>query len=182
MNEKGLKVKKKNINLSNQERISEPLEEGLEKVTETIEEGIEKVNETIEEGFEKVREFIEEELEKTNKLSTDGIEKLKADTKCSCEEKELFEYEDRINAPIIIPHIYNVCGNSNEVQFPHADISVFKGSVDDLNDNNIRKLMDTISGLSKMELGEAAKIVIPVYIININNILTSGNKNTVDVN
>ena len=75
--------------------------------------------------------------------------------------------------------INNINGNSNEVEFTPSDISVSRGSLGDLDEESTRKIVKMLTDVSKE--GEYIKINIPIFILNINNILSNGNKNNVSV-
>jgi hypothetical protein len=77
--------------------------------------------------------------------------------------------------------IYNVNGNSNEFKLLPGEITVSEGSLKDLplNEESLTQLVHTLNRLSETKSGENINIKIPIYIFNINNILTNGSKNTV---
>lgn len=74
--------------------------------------------------------------------------------------------------------VNNINGNSNDVTLPSAEITVSEGSLEDLNENSIFKIFDTISHLPNEQLSRMPNITIPIYILNVNSILLNGNKNT----
>jgi hypothetical protein len=77
--------------------------------------------------------------------------------------------------------IYNINGNSNEFKLLPGEIMVSEGSLIDLplNEEAVNQLVHTLNRLSEAKSGENINIKIPIYIFNINNILTNGSKNTV---
>lgn len=77
--------------------------------------------------------------------------------------------------------IYNINGNSNQLSLLPADISVEKGTIGDVNEESIRKMLDSLNALKNEPLTAPAKISIPIYIINITNILSNGNNNQVRI-
>ena len=77
--------------------------------------------------------------------------------------------------------IYNVNGNSNEVEMVPGSISVTKGSIADLNNENVNKIVDAVRKLEEKKPYGASRISIPIYIINVKNILSNGNKNNVSI-
>ena len=79
--------------------------------------------------------------------------------------------------------IYNINGNSNEVKLVPGEISVSEGTLEDLDlsAENLQKITGMMDELRKREWSNGIEIKIPIYIININNILSNGNKNEVTV-
>ena len=77
--------------------------------------------------------------------------------------------------------VYNVNGNSNEVEMVPGSVSVSKGSLSDLNNEHVNKIINSVRKLEEKKPGGISRISIPIYIININNILSNGNKNNVSV-
>lgn len=77
--------------------------------------------------------------------------------------------------------IYNINGNSNEFKLLPGEVLISEGSLSDLplNEEAMNKLVQTLNGLSELTPGKNINIKIPIYIFNINNILTNGSKNTV---
>lgn len=79
--------------------------------------------------------------------------------------------------------IYNINGNSNEIKLTPSDIKISEGTLEDINidEENTRRIMDLINGINAEASHNISGIRIPIYIININNILSNGNRNEVTV-
>ncbi len=75
--------------------------------------------------------------------------------------------------------IYNVNGNSNELTCTPGDVSFSRGTVDDINEESVHRIISFLEDLSKESIQNLHQIVIPIYIFNIENVLTNGNKNTI---
>jgi len=93
------------------------------------------------------------------------------------DEKYKVQNDGCMNEFVVNLHINNLCGNNNEVSFCPPEISVTEGNLMDLNEDSIYKILDTISNIPKDELRDMPAITVPIYVFNINNILSSGNKN-----
>lgn len=79
--------------------------------------------------------------------------------------------------------VYNVNGNSNELKLTPGEVSVTEGSLEDipLDKEVSAKIEQAVENLQKTRYRDGLVIKIPVFIININNILSNGNKNTVSL-
>lgn len=91
----------------------------------------------------------------------------------------IVEDKDRKCDQLIKIVINNINGNSNEVQMLPGEVCVAEGRLEDLNEETISKVIGFINELSKSDVKGIPHISIPIYIFNINNILSNGNKNTV---
>jgi len=99
------------------------------------------------------------------------------------QKSDLFCPEQNRTENVIKIYIYNVNGNSNEVKLVPGEVSVREGTLEDLNLNeeNIQKITSIMDELRKKDWGQGVELKIPIYIFNINNILSNGNKNEVTV-
>ncbi len=79
--------------------------------------------------------------------------------------------------------VYNVNGNSNELMLTPGEVSVTEGSLEDipLDKEVSAKIEQVLENLPQARHRDGLVIKIPVFIININNILSNGNKNTVSL-
>lgn len=114
----------------------------------------------------------------------DELENIRNKEDSSYENRK--EIEDNMKElenlpPVVKLSINNLCGNKNKVQLVPGEITVSKGNMKDLNEECIHKIIETITELSKEELKDVSKIIIPIYIFNINNVLASGNKNKTNI-
>lgn len=77
--------------------------------------------------------------------------------------------------------IYNINGNSNEFKLLPGEVLISEGTLNDLplNEEAMNKLVHTLNELSEVTSEKNINIKIPIYIININNILTNGSKNAI---
>jgi len=75
--------------------------------------------------------------------------------------------------------IYNTCGNNNELTVCPPKITTSVGCVDDIGEGFVISLADAIKDLMSSCAGRIEKITVPVYVINVNNVLTSGSKNEI---
>ena len=95
--------------------------------------------------------------------------------------EEIFKMKDDFSGreQIIKFVIYNVNGNSNEVSLVPPDISFSESTLTNLNEENVHKIVSALNNLQKENIQGLSQINIPIYIFNINNILSNGNKNEV---
>ena len=130
------------------------------------------------------KDEIKREVLRSNEIIKSGIENRKS-------SKVI------IGAPTILPSeikckpeehtlkicIYNINGNSNELKLTPSDIRVSEGTLEDisLDEENTKRIMEVINSLNNETLQKIACLNIPIYIININNILSNGNRNEVSV-
>lgn len=77
--------------------------------------------------------------------------------------------------------ITNLNGNSNELEFVPPDISQIQGSLEDINSESVKQFINAIQFIKEQGLSENIQITIPIYIINITNVLTNGSKNSIEV-
>jgi hypothetical protein len=77
--------------------------------------------------------------------------------------------------------IHNICGNNNEIKICPPQITTSMGCLDDIKDGLAVSLTEIVKDLMSDCAGTIGKLTIPVYVININNVLTSGNKNEICV-
>lgn len=77
--------------------------------------------------------------------------------------------------------ITNLNGNSNELEFTPADISQIQGNFENINSESVKQFVQTIQMLKEHGTSESINISIPIYIINITNVLTNGSKNSIQV-
>ncbi|MFZ5968041.1 MAG: hypothetical protein ACOYVK_12835 [Bacillota bacterium] len=96
-------------------------------------------------------------------------------------ERYKVKSHDGMNEFVVNLYINNLCGNYNEVSFCPPDISMTEGNLMDLNEDSICKILDVISNIPKDELKNMPAITVPIYIFNINNVLSSGNKNEITI-
>lgn len=75
--------------------------------------------------------------------------------------------------------IYNTCGNNNELKVCHPEVTTSAGCLDDIKDGFVISLAEALKDLMSNCAGTIGKLTIPVYVINVNNVLTSGNKNEI---
>jgi len=76
-------------------------------------------------------------------------------------------------------YIYNTCGNNNEVKVCHPQVTTSNGNVDDIKDGFIVNIAQAIEELVSKCKGTIDKLTVPIYVINVNNVLTSGSKNEI---
>ncbi|MBS4538835.1 hypothetical protein GOQ27_10190 [Clostridium sp. D2Q-11] len=82
--------------------------------------------------------------------------------------------------PEIKISIVNISGNKNEIEVKSDENSLSQGQLKSINKECIDKIIDTLDSLSKETLDKLPEITIPIYIFNMNNILTSGKKNEIN--
>lgn len=77
--------------------------------------------------------------------------------------------------------ITNLNGNSNELEFIPPEITQLQGSLEDINSESVKQLVQTIQTLKEQGISENINITIPIYVINITSVLTNGSKNSIQV-
>lgn len=93
-----------------------------------------------------------------------------------CKDSSLCSGDQEIVFKLVI---YNTCGNNNEIIVCPPHITTSMGNVDDVRDGFIMNLTDAIKDLISNYAGHMTKLTVPIYVINISNVLTSGNKNEI---
>lgn len=112
-------------------------------------------------------DHIKENTQEKNKESIKHDKRIKED---SHQKKETDRSE-------IIININNICGDKNDIKLNPGEISISEEELMELSKDSIKKVIDTIKHISEESLENIPNITIPIYIFNINNILTSGKKN-----
>lgn len=89
------------------------------------------------------------------------------------------ENEEKANniMPEVKVSINNICGNKNDIKVIPWEFSISEEQLSDLNQDCIKKVIDTINQLPQETLDKIATLSIPIFIFNIYNVLTSGKKN-----
>lgn len=77
--------------------------------------------------------------------------------------------------------ITNLNGNSNELEFTPADVSQIQGNLEDINSESVKQFVQTIQMLKEQGISESINISVPIYVINITNVLTNGSKNSIQI-
>lgn len=82
---------------------------------------------------------------------------------------------------VIKIYVYNVNGNSNELRLVPGEASISEGSLKDipLSEEISDRIAQALNNINERQPGSEFVIKIPVFIININNVLSNGNKNAV---
>ncbi|KRQ87166.1 hypothetical protein ABG79_00964 [Caloramator mitchellensis] len=80
-------------------------------------------------------------------------------------------------------YFYDINGNCNNIDIENCkfDVEMKEISQENIPDEKIAKIVQLITDFSNERLGYGEKLIIPIYIVNIYNILTNGNYNKTEV-